>query len=168
MAFQSLRLGGRAASQLISRSPKFSAVNLGSTRRFSEMPLTFATPNSMFYGGTTVKQIDVPSLSGAFGILPNHVPTMAALSPGVVAVYESDGGINKYFVSSGTVTVNADSTVQLLAEEACPLADLDANAAREALAAANASVASAKDELEKAEALIAAEAAEAIVKAVSG
>ena len=79
----------------------------------------------MFYGGTTVKQIDVPSLSGAFGILPNHVPTMAALSPGVVAVYESDGGINKYFVSSGTVTVNADSTVQLLAEEACLLADLD-------------------------------------------
>ena len=79
----------------------------------------------MFYGGSTVKQIDVPSLSGAFGILPNHVPTMAALAPGVVAVYESDGAINKYFVSSGTVTVNADSTVQLLAEEACLLADLD-------------------------------------------
>ena len=79
----------------------------------------------MFYSGNTVKQIDVPSMSGAFGILPSHVPTMAALSPGVVTVYESDGAINKYFVSSGTVTVNSDATVQVLAEEACILADID-------------------------------------------
>merc|ERR1712228_1083489 len=116
-------------------------------RRYSEMPLTFASPNLAFYSGEAVKQIDVPSMSGAFGILPSHVPTMAALSPGVVTVYD-------------------DATVQVLAEEACLVADIDVNAAREALAAANASVAAAKDELEKAEALIAVEAADAIVKAV--
>ena len=82
----------------------------------------------MFYSGNVVKQIDVPSMSGAFGILPSHVPTMAALSPGVVTVYESDGAINKYFVSSGTVTVNSDATVQVLAEEACILSDIDVSA----------------------------------------
>ena len=42
-------------------------------------------PHSAFYSGESVKQIDVPTLSGAFGILPSHVPTMAALAPGVVS-----------------------------------------------------------------------------------
>merc|ERR1711872_17608 len=167
MASLSLRLGGQIASRIASRSAHLPAATVASRRHYSEMPLTFATPNSMFYSGNAVKQIDVPSMSGAFGILPSHVPTMAALSPGVVTVYEADGGVNKYFVSSGTVTVNADATVQVLAEEACLVSDIDVNAAREALASANASIASAKDEVEKAEALIAVEAADAIIKAVS-
>jgi len=136
-------------------------------RNYSEMPLTFGTPNSAFYSGEAVKQIDVPSMSGAFGILPNHVPTMAALAPGVVSVTGADGTISKYFVSSGTVSVHADSSVQLLAEEACLVSDIDANAAREALAAANASLSSAKDEAEKAEAQIAVETADAVLKALS-
>jgi len=140
---------------------------LPARRNYSEMPLTFATPNAAFYAGEAVKQIDVPSMSGAFGILPSHVPTMAALVPGVVSVTGADGNIAKYFVSSGTVTVHADSSVQLLAEEACLISDIDANAAREALAAASASVASAKDEVEKAEAQIAVETADAVVKALS-
>lgn len=65
-------------------------------------------------------QVDVPSLSGDFGILAQHVPTLAALKPGVVTVHDDEGPV-KYFVSSGTVTVNSDSSVQILAEEATPL-----------------------------------------------
>lgn len=65
-------------------------------------------------------QVDVPSLSGDFGILAQHVPTLAVLKPGVVVVHEDDM-TNKYFVSSGSVTVNDDSSVQILAEEATPL-----------------------------------------------
>jgi len=161
-----MALGLRVTGQTFSRLMA-SRASVVPCRRFSEMPLVFASPNSAFYSGESVKQIDVPSLSGAFGILPNHVPTMAALAPGVVSVTGADGAISKYFVSSGTVTVNADSSVQLLAEEACLVADLDANAAREALAAANASLASAKDEVEKAEAGIAVETADAVLKALS-
>jgi F-type H+-transporting ATPase subunit delta len=43
-----------------------------------------------------VKQVDVPSGTGTFGILPNHVPTLAVLRPGVVTVFE-DEGTKKYF-----------------------------------------------------------------------
>ena len=71
-----------------------------------------------------VKQIDVPSFSGSFGILPNHVPSLAVLKPGVVTVFENDGAVKKFFVSSGSVTINEDATVQILAEEAHPLEDL--------------------------------------------
>ena len=60
----------------------------------------------------------MPSFSGNFGILPNHVPALAVLSPGVVTVYEDDGGAKKFFVSSGSITINEDASVQILAEEA--------------------------------------------------
>ena len=66
----------------------------------------------------------MPSFSGAFGILPNHVPALAVLSPGVVTVYEDEGATKKFFVSSGSITVNEDSSVQILAEEAHALEDL--------------------------------------------
>lgn len=55
----------------------------------------------------------MPSFSGSFGILPKHVPTLAVLKPGVVSVYENEGAVKKIFVSSGTITINEDSSVQV-------------------------------------------------------
>merc|ERR1712228_901347 len=132
----------------------------------NEMSFTFGGPNAVYYSAASVKQIDVPSSSGAFGILPNHVPTLAVLKPGVVTVYEDDGATKKFFVSSGSITINDDSSVQILAEEAHAVEDLDAAAAKAALADAQAAVAAAgADETAKAEAMIAVEVSEALVAA---
>lgn len=87
------------------------------------------------------------------------------MKPGVVTVYENDGATKKVFVSSGTITVNVDSSVQVLAEEAHSLEDLDARAAQDALSAAQSEFSSAKDDRARAEATIAVEVAEAVVKA---
>ena len=46
---------------------------------------------------TNIKQIDVPSFSGSFGILPNHVPILAVLKPGVLTVFEEGENPKKYF-----------------------------------------------------------------------
>lgn len=138
------------------------------TRTFadaSQMNFTFACPAQVFYANAHVRQVDVPSFSGSFGILPLHVPTLAVLKPGVVSVYE-ESGTKKFFVSSGTVTVNDDSSVQVLAEEACPIDDLDIQAAREGFQKAQHDVGAAKDEKERAEALINVEVHEALVKAI--
>merc|ERR1719370_2112977 len=132
----------------------------------NEMSFTFAAPNAVHYNAVSVKQVDVPSFSGSFGILPAHVPSLAVLKPGVVTVYEEDGATKKFFVSSGSVTINEDSLVQILAEEAHALEDLDAAAAKAALAEAQAAANSAGSELEKAEAAIAVEVGEALVKAI--
>ncbi len=70
-------------------------------------------------------------------------------------------------MSSGTVTINDDSSVQVLAEEAVPLDSLDAQAAREALSKAQQQLSSATDEVSKAEAQIAVEVSEAIVAAAN-
>lgn len=93
-----------------------------------------------------MRQVDVPSQSGNFGILPKHVPTLAVLSPGVVTVVENDGSIKKVFVSSGTITVNDDSSVQVLAEEACTIDQIDGQAARENLSRAQSELAQASTE----------------------
>ncbi|XP_053491449.1 ATP synthase subunit delta, mitochondrial [Ictalurus furcatus] len=132
----------------------------------SQMSFTFASPNEVFFNGASVKQVDVPTLTGAFGILPAHVPTLQVLRPGVVTVFSEDGGSAKYFVSSGSVTVNADSSVQLLAEEAVPLDRLDLSAAKANLEKAQSELVSASDEVSRAEAQISLEANEAIVKAL--
>ena len=43
------------------------------------MKLTFAAANKVFYDSAEVRQIDVPSFSGDFGILAAHVPTLGIL-----------------------------------------------------------------------------------------
>ena len=136
-----------------------------STPRSAEMSFTFAAPNAVHYNKAAVKQVDVPSFSGAFGILPAHVPSLAVLKPGVVTVYEEDGSAKKFFVSSGSVTINEDSSVQILAEEAHAVENLDLAAAKEVVAQAHADFSAAADEVAKAEAQIALEVGEALVAA---
>lgn len=100
----------------------------------------------MFYDSINVKQVDVPSFSGSFGILPKHVPTLAVLKPGVVSVFENEGAVKKIFVSSGTVTINDDSSVQVIAEEAVPVEQLDAASARDVLSKAQTELSSASSD----------------------
>lgn len=54
----------------------------------------------MLYDKKVVKQVDVPSYSGSFGILANHVPVLAVIKPGVVTIFEEDGSANKFFGNS--------------------------------------------------------------------
>ncbi|CAM4656549.1 hypothetical protein PO909_027314 [Leuciscus waleckii] len=132
----------------------------------AEMSFTFASPTQVFFKEASVKQVDVPTLTGAFGILPAHVPTLQVLRPGIVTVFNDDGSSAKYFVSSGSVTVNADSSVQLLAEEAVPLDNLDIAAAKANLEKAQSELMGVSDEAARAEVLVSIEANEAIIKAL--
>lgn len=130
-----------------------------------EMNFTFAAANQVYYANANVRQVDVPSFSGSFGILPKHVPTLAVLKPGVITVFENDGTQKRIFVSSGTITINEDSSVQVLAEEAHPVENLDASAAREVLSKAQSELSSASTDQARAEAQIAVEVGEALVQA---
>ncbi|KAJ9591096.1 hypothetical protein L9F63_002377 [Diploptera punctata] len=109
---------------------------VASVRGYAEMPFTFAAGNQVFYDNADIKQVDVPSFSGSL-----------------------------IFVSSGTISINEDSSVQILAEEGCTLDQLDAAAAREVLSKAQSDLSSASTDVAKAEAAIAVEVAEALVKA---
>lgn len=65
------------------------------------------------------------------------------------------------------MTINEDSSVQILAEEAHPLDAIDPSAAKQALTEAQAELNSASSDEAKAEAQIAVEVAEELVKAVA-
>ncbi|GJQ86441.1 Atp5d [Trypoxylus dichotomus] len=153
----------RSFSRLLSRQTLGTVISRGYA---DEMKLIFAAGNQVFYDSVSVKQVDVPSFSGSFGILPKHVPTLAVLKPGVVSVFENEGAVKKIFVSSGTVTINDDSSVQIIAEEAVPVEQLDSSAARDVLSKAQSELSSASTDQAKAEAAIAVEVGEALVKAV--
>ncbi|CAH8612062.1 unnamed protein product [Heterobilharzia americana] len=58
------------------------------TSTSTDLKLTFASSGQAFYNNTVVRQVDVPTITGRFGVLPNHVPTVGCLKPGVVAVTE--------------------------------------------------------------------------------
>lgn len=57
---------------------------------------TVSSPQ-VFFQEASVKQVDVPTLTGTFGILAAHVPTLQVLRPGVVTVFSDDGSSVKYF-----------------------------------------------------------------------
>jgi len=150
---------------IIRLSQNIAPVVRHSSRGYADaMSFTFASQAQVLYDAADVKQVDVPSFSGTFGILPAHVPSLAVLSPGVVTVFQNDGVNKKYFVSSGIVTINDDSSVQILAEEAVNVEDLDLSAAKEQLSLAI-SQASGGDEVAVAKAQIAQEVAEQVIKA---
>ncbi|KAI1728521.1 ATP synthase, delta/Epsilon chain, beta-sandwich domain-containing protein [Ditylenchus destructor] len=144
------------------------ATEAARTAETGELRLTLAAPDRAFYNGIVVKQVDVPTVAGAVGILPNHVPVIGVLKPGVVQVYDIEGNITKYFVSSGTLSMNIDGSVQVLAEEVLTIDEIDESAARRHLEAAQRKSVEAGTEVEKAEASIRVDVCDALIKAATG
>lgn len=61
---------------LLSRGGRQLAASAQRRTYADEMKLTFAAANKTFYADQQVRQIDVPSFSGSFGILAKHVPVL--------------------------------------------------------------------------------------------
>merc|ERR1711976_565450 len=131
----SLLRTSRLFPQLVRQCTRMTVAQQQQRRNYADMSFTFASPGNVFYHEANISQVDVPSMTGHFGILPDHVPSLAVLKPGIVTVFEGDNR-QRFFVSSGSITINDDSSVQILAEEAAPVEDLDIVAIKEGLAQA--------------------------------
>ena len=91
-----------------------------------------------------VGMVVVPGVEGYFGVLPEHMPVLSTLRPGVVSVHENvtAPASQRFFVDGGFAEVNPQGCT-LLVDEAIPVGDLSAddvakrrNAAEEALQSA--------------------------------
>jgi len=135
-----------------------------------KLTFTFATPNETIIKEKIVYSVLVPTDTGTFGILADHVPTVAQLKPGIVTVFGTslENITHKYFISGGFAIVNADSTASISAVEAVKIEDLDANAAKKGLESSTAAFAKATSEKDKAEAQIGMEVYEAVLAAAEG
>jgi F-type H+-transporting ATPase subunit delta len=77
----------------------------------------------------------IPAISGDFGVMAGHVPIVAQLRPGVVAVHNTlDKDVERYFVSGGFAVAHADSSVEVTVVEAANVEDLDPAAVKTGLA----------------------------------
>lgn len=100
----------------------------------SKMEFNFFLPHEAVCQGEKVDMVLIPAVTGDFGAMPGHVPTVAQLRPGVVTVHkELDKSVEKYFVAGGFAFVHADSTADICAVEAVKISDLDADAIRAGL-----------------------------------
>jgi F-type H+-transporting ATPase subunit epsilon len=76
-----------------------------------------------------VAMVVVPGSEGNFGVLPGHSLFISTVRPGVIDVYEEDRTriSDRIFVAGGFAEVTPERCT-VLADEAVPLAELDATA----------------------------------------
>lgn len=74
-----------------------------------------------------VTAVVVPGSDGYFTVMANHAPLMSTIRPGVVEATLASGGTKRIFVRGGFVDV-AGKSFTLLAEQAMPVEDLNADA----------------------------------------
>ena len=71
-------------------------------------------PDRLFYEGDA-DMIELTTTEGQIGVYKGHIPLTAVIAPGVVRVYESEGGVKSAALISGFVEILQDS-VEVLAE----------------------------------------------------
>ncbi len=71
-----------------------------------------------------VDQVDIPGAEGWIGVLPNHAPLMTTLAPGMVRI-RTGSDEKQIFVRGGFAEISP-AGLTLLAEEAMPAEELDA------------------------------------------
>merc|ERR1712159_836834 len=118
----------------------------------ARLNFSFVTPDKAVYDKSEVDLVIVPASNGAFGIMKDHVPTIAQLDAGVVTVHNGSEE-DKFFVSGGFAIVKEDGA-DVCAVEAVRVEDLDSAAVNSGLSDAQAKLAGATDDLGKAEAQI--------------
>src|SRR5438067_234884 len=88
---------------------------------------------------TDTDSVQAPGEQGEFEVLPGHVPLLTALRPGVLTIGTKAKA--RYAVGNGYLRVDPAGSVEILVEQAVPAADINVDAAREELKAAEADLA---------------------------
>ncbi|HEV7553819.1 MAG TPA: ATP synthase F1 subunit epsilon [Kofleriaceae bacterium] len=83
--------------------------------------------------------VQAPGELGEFELLPGHVPMLTALKAGVLTIGTKARA--RYAVGAGYLRVDPAGAVEILVEQAVPSKDIDVDAARKDLSAAEAEVA---------------------------
>jgi F-type H+-transporting ATPase subunit epsilon len=89
------------------------------------------TPEGEVWSGEA-RQVSTRTEVGEIGILANHAPVLAALTPTELRLHVSESETRRYAQSHGWLQVYGN-TARLLLEEAIPPEDLDSGALKEQL-----------------------------------
>jgi F-type H+-transporting ATPase subunit epsilon len=88
------------------------------------------SPERLVFTGD-VNQVDVPGGEGEFGVFAGHAPYVATLKPGLLTIY-GDGEPQRIVVRGGLAEMGPTG-LTVLAEQATPLAELNADVIAQAV-----------------------------------
>jgi F-type H+-transporting ATPase subunit epsilon len=97
---------------------------------------------------TVAEMVTIPGTEGEMGVMAGHMPLISTLRPGIITVSDGD---QRFYVMGGFAEVNPGK-LTVLAEEAVPVAELDAAALDLRIKNAEEDVALAKSDVERAKA----------------
>lgn len=102
--------------------------------------LEILTPLGPKRRGLDVAGVEIPGYLGELGVLPDHVPFITPVVPGVVR-FKENGESVRIAVGAGFLEVTRDNRVVILVERALEVAEIDAAKARDRLKDVNAELA---------------------------
>ncbi len=91
------------------------------------LKLEIVTPESSVFD-REVDSVTIPTANGEIGVMPNHLPLVSALKPGVLT-YTVKGSTDRIAVSSGFVEISGNQ-VSVLTDAADTAAEVDIESAR--------------------------------------
>merc|ERR1719181_2302311 len=124
------------------------------------LTLNFSMPHGSISHDRQVNLVQLPGVTGEFGVTAGHTPICSQLVPGVVQIHTDAPEPEKYFVSGGYAMLHPSNHLDIATVEAFKLDDFEPAAVSSVRAEANKKVAAASpDSVEAAEAQIELEAA---------
>ncbi len=116
----------------------------------TSIKLDILTPLGPRRRGLEVSGVEIPGLNGELGVLPDHVPFVTPVIPGVVRFREGETSV-RIAVGAGFLEIGAVGRVASLVARALDSSESDVPAAREALTRVNAELAGLQDSIDAAE-----------------
>ncbi len=89
--------------------------------------LEMVSPQDVFFSGNA-RQVILPGVDGAYGVLPNHEPMVTAIMAGIVRYQDEAGNWQEAVASDGCVEVMPERVIVLAATLERP-EDIDRNRA---------------------------------------
>lgn len=89
--------------------------------------LEMVSPQDVFFSGNA-RQVILPGVDGAYGVLPNHEPMVTAIMAGIVRYQDEAGNWQEAVASDGCVEVIPERVIVLAATLERP-EDIDRNRA---------------------------------------
>lgn len=110
------------------------------------LKLDIVTPTGPVANATSVEVpgVEVPGILGEMGVLPQHVPFVSPIVPGVLRFRNAEGSM-RVAVDRGFVEVSESGEVVVLANRAVVGSDVDAQEVQAQLAQVKTDLAAAKD-----------------------
>ncbi len=102
---------------------------MSSERKIIKFEIT--TPERTVLTDNIIK-LTVPTKKGEITVLPDHIPIVASLMPGVLEITDEKENLEVVAVSGGFLAVMPESKVVILADTAERAPDIDAEKAEEA------------------------------------